>query len=127
MSDEFPATNNASEAVVRTRLSGYDLLLNARLNKGTAFTEEERDAFALHGLLPPAVGTIEEQRERRNYLYHAALAKRYKPGLIGDTARTDISYYRVTALDEPTRRIRENLVYAYRRTQETEAAAWRLF
>jgi malate dehydrogenase (oxaloacetate-decarboxylating) len=51
--------------VVRTRLSGFDLLLNARLNKGTAFTEEERDAFALHGLLPPAVGTIEEQRERR--------------------------------------------------------------
>jgi len=65
VSAEFPAPNLVSEAVVRTRLSGYDLLLNARLNKGTAFTEEERDAFALHGLLPPAVGTIEEQRERR--------------------------------------------------------------
>jgi malate dehydrogenase (oxaloacetate-decarboxylating) len=65
LSAESPAPNHASEAVIRTRLSGYDLLLNARLNKGTAFTEEERDAFALHGLLPPAVGTIEEQRERR--------------------------------------------------------------
>ena len=65
MSTESPASSHASEAVVRTRLSGFDLLLNARLNKGTAFTEEERDAFALHGLLPPAVGTIEEQRERR--------------------------------------------------------------
>jgi malate dehydrogenase (oxaloacetate-decarboxylating) len=65
LNTEFPASNHDGEAVVRTRLSGYDLLLNARLNKGTAFTEEERDAFALHGLLPPAVGTIEEQRERR--------------------------------------------------------------
>jgi malate dehydrogenase (oxaloacetate-decarboxylating) len=65
VSTKSPAPNHASEAVIRTRLSGYDLLLNARLNKGTAFTEQERDAFALHGLLPPAVGTIEEQRERR--------------------------------------------------------------
>jgi malate dehydrogenase (oxaloacetate-decarboxylating) len=55
----------AHHAVVRTRLSGYQLLLNPRLNKGTAFTEEERDAFALHGLLPPHVGTLEDQRERR--------------------------------------------------------------
>jgi malate dehydrogenase (oxaloacetate-decarboxylating) len=52
-------------AVLRTRLSGVDLLLNPRLNKGTAFTEEERDAFALHGLLPPHIGTLEDQRERR--------------------------------------------------------------
>lgn len=39
--------------------------MNPRLNKGTAFTEEERDTFALHGLLPPHVGTLEDQRERR--------------------------------------------------------------
>jgi len=52
-------------ATVRTKLSGYDLLNNPRFNKGTAFTEEERDAFALHGLLPPHVGTLAEQVERR--------------------------------------------------------------
>ena len=68
-----------------------------------------------------------EERERRNHLYRAALARRYKPGLIGDAARWDITHYRVTALDTPTRRIRENLVYAYHRAQEAEAAAWRLF
>ena len=51
--------------VVRTHLSGFELLQNPRLNKGTAFTEEERDAFHLHGLLPPHVGTLEDQRERR--------------------------------------------------------------
>jgi len=56
---------NPRDPVVRTSLSGFDLLMNPRLNKGTAFTEEERDAFALHGLLPPHVGTLEDQRSRR--------------------------------------------------------------
>ena len=51
--------------VIRTRRTGYDLLLHPGLNKGTAFTEEERDIFGLHGLLPPHVGTLEQQRERR--------------------------------------------------------------
>jgi malate dehydrogenase (oxaloacetate-decarboxylating) len=65
LSTESPAPNPANDAVVQTRLSGFDLLLNPRLNKGTAFTEAERDIFALHGLLPPHVGTLEDQRERR--------------------------------------------------------------
>lgn len=50
---------------IRTHLQGVDLLFNSRLNKGTAFTEHERDVFGLHGLLPPHVGTLEEQRTRR--------------------------------------------------------------
>jgi malate dehydrogenase (oxaloacetate-decarboxylating) len=53
------------EQVIRTHLTGIDLLVNPRLNKGTAFTGEERDAFALHGLVPPHIGTLEDQRERR--------------------------------------------------------------
>jgi malate dehydrogenase (oxaloacetate-decarboxylating) len=57
--------NKANFEVVRTRLHGFELLHNSRLNKGTAFTEEERDAFGLHGLLPPHIGTLEDQRERR--------------------------------------------------------------
>jgi malate dehydrogenase (oxaloacetate-decarboxylating) len=50
----------------KTKLTGYDLLNNPRLNKGTAFTKEERDVFALHGLLPPHVGTLKEQEDRRH-------------------------------------------------------------
>jgi malate dehydrogenase (oxaloacetate-decarboxylating) len=51
--------------VVRTRLSGLDLIRNPLLNKGTAFTDAERTAFALHGLLPPHIGTLNEQVARR--------------------------------------------------------------
>ena len=65
MSADSPAPKQAQQTTIRTRLSGFDLLMNARLNKGTAFTEEERDAFALHGLLPPHIGTLDDQRERR--------------------------------------------------------------
>src|SRR5262245_44721716 len=35
------------------------------LNKGTASTEAERDDVHLHGLLPPHVGTLDEQVARR--------------------------------------------------------------
>jgi malate dehydrogenase (oxaloacetate-decarboxylating) len=48
-----------------TSLSGYDLINSPRWNKGTAFTDHERDIFFLHGLLPPHVGTLEEQITRR--------------------------------------------------------------
>jgi len=51
---------------MKTKPNGPGLLNNSRLNKGTAFTETERDAFALHGLLPPHVGNLEEQRTRRH-------------------------------------------------------------
>jgi malate dehydrogenase (oxaloacetate-decarboxylating)(NADP+) len=45
--------------------TGYDLLHNPRLNKGTAFTEAERRQFGLEGLLPAAVTTIDLQVARR--------------------------------------------------------------
>ena len=40
---------------------GYSLLRNPRLNKGTAFTHEEREKYGLLGMLPEAVETIETQ------------------------------------------------------------------
>jgi malate dehydrogenase (oxaloacetate-decarboxylating) len=50
---------------IKTKLTGYALLNHPGLNKGTAFPDEERDRFALHGLLPPHVGTLAEQETRR--------------------------------------------------------------
>ncbi|MGA3315291.1 MAG: NAD-dependent malic enzyme [Candidatus Korobacteraceae bacterium] len=54
-----------AEGVLETTLSGFDLINFPMLNKGTAFTEEERTDFALHGLLPPHVGNLEDQAARR--------------------------------------------------------------
>jgi malate dehydrogenase (oxaloacetate-decarboxylating) len=51
---------------VETALSGYELLNNPLLNKGTAFTDAERDAFDLHGLLPPHVAELDYQVKRRH-------------------------------------------------------------
>ena len=48
-----------------TALSGYELLADPQLNKGTAFSEAEREAFDLHGLLPPNILTLDEQVSRR--------------------------------------------------------------
>lgn len=42
-------------------MSAHDILNNPFLNKGTAFTMEERSKLGLVGLLPPYVQTIEEQ------------------------------------------------------------------
>ncbi|MCP5095815.1 MAG: NAD-dependent malic enzyme [Chloroflexi bacterium] len=49
---------------------GVDLLHNPLLNKGTAFTMEERDAFGLHGLLPPTVVSQEIQVGRIMENFH---------------------------------------------------------
>jgi len=57
--------NDQSLRTVRTALSGYELLNDPLLNKGTAFTEAERDAFELHGLLPPHVAALDYQVKRR--------------------------------------------------------------
>jgi malate dehydrogenase (oxaloacetate-decarboxylating) len=62
MTDEGPT---AQADFVETELEGTVLLTNPMLNKGTAFTDEERTAFALHGLLPPHIGTLEVQSARR--------------------------------------------------------------
>ncbi len=53
------------EVIVR----GTDILNEPLLNKGTAFSEEERDQLGLRGLVPPKVTAIEEQviRVLENY------------------------------------------------------------
>ncbi len=50
--------------------SGLELVADASLNKGTAFSEEERSLFELEGLLPSAVSTIEKQYQRRLLVFN---------------------------------------------------------
>lgn len=48
------------------KLHGIDLLNNALLNKGTAFTEKERVEYGLEGYLPLGIDTEENQIQRVN-------------------------------------------------------------
>lgn len=70
------------------KVRGIDLLRDPNMNKGTAFTLKERQIMGIHGLLPPAVFSQEEQigrvlsnlRRYRNdldkYVYLASLQDR---------------------------------------------------
>jgi malate dehydrogenase (oxaloacetate-decarboxylating) len=58
------ADDNVSSAPIETSLTGGLLLENPLLNKGTAFTRQERADLGLLGLLPPHVESLEAQVER---------------------------------------------------------------
>jgi malate dehydrogenase (oxaloacetate-decarboxylating) len=61
-----PQTTNSD---VPSILGGVDLLNRQQLNKGTAFTDEERSKLGLQGLLPPHVETLEQQVVRAYEAY----------------------------------------------------------
>jgi malate dehydrogenase (oxaloacetate-decarboxylating)(NADP+) len=87
----------------KDHLSGYQLLHNPRLNKGTAFTVAERRAYGLEGLLPPAVTNIELQVARR----HAEIANLdddlQKYLVLSDLqARNETLFYAVVMSDPAT-------------------------
>jgi malate dehydrogenase (oxaloacetate-decarboxylating)(NADP+) len=82
---------------------GYELLHHPRLNKGTAFTEVERRAWGLEGLLPPAILPINLQVARR----HEEIAKLgddlQKYLVLSDLqARNETLYYAVLMSDPAT-------------------------
>jgi len=58
------ASSSSSPSQLPSHLRGRGLLETPSLNKGTAFTYQERQALGLDGLLPPVVETIEEQSSR---------------------------------------------------------------
>jgi len=74
---------------------GLDLLQDPRLNKGTAFTAEERAALGLEGLLPPRVFTVEEQLGRvlGNFRAKPSDLERYV-FMVGLQDRNETLFYR---------------------------------
>ncbi len=75
---------------------GEALLHDPLLNKGTAFTDAERDALGLRGLLPPHVHTLEEQvaRVMDNYRNKQTDLERYIH-LVSLQDRNETLFYKV--------------------------------
>lgn len=63
------ATHGRPKVTALPRLRGMDLLDTPLLNKGTAFSYEERSRLGLHALLPPQVETLEQQVVRAYEAY----------------------------------------------------------
>jgi malate dehydrogenase (oxaloacetate-decarboxylating)(NADP+) len=83
-----------------THPTGYDLLRNPRLNKGTAFTEAQRRAWGLEGLLPPAVTTLALQVARRHAEIAALQDDLQKYLVLSDLqTRNETLYYAVLMSD----------------------------
>lgn len=68
------------ELYIETSLSGKPLLTTPQLNKGTAFTYEERKAFGLLGKLPHRVETLDEQIKRA-YLQYSSYTTRLQQNI----------------------------------------------
>ncbi|HSB08556.1 MAG TPA: NAD-dependent malic enzyme [Blastocatellia bacterium] len=87
---------DAEEEVLEVSLSGQLLLENPLLNKGSAFSEEERREFGLLGLVPPHVSTTEEQlvRTYESYTHKDTDLERYIY-LVSLQDRNETLFYRL--------------------------------
>jgi malate dehydrogenase (oxaloacetate-decarboxylating) len=84
------------ENVILTTLKGKEILSNPFLNKGTAFTKEEREELGLDGLLPPQVLTLDEQVNRIYEQYSMRTTNLFKNGLLYDLYnRNVVLFYRL--------------------------------
>ncbi|KAJ1707440.1 NAD-dependent malic enzyme [Aspergillus flavus] len=82
--------------VLTVRSQGRDIITSCQFNKGSAFSEEERNVFKLHGLLPPNIQTLEEQVQRAFQQYKSrpdALAK--NTFMASMKAQNEVLYYKL--------------------------------
>jgi malate dehydrogenase (oxaloacetate-decarboxylating) len=94
--DERPYqfANTPEGNVLKVRARGTSVLSTPMLNRGTAYTQEEREALGLVGLLPHGVSTIEQQSKRVYAQYSRqpdALAKHVYLSHLRD--RNEILFY----------------------------------
>ncbi|HOW67907.1 MAG TPA: NAD-dependent malic enzyme [Candidatus Paceibacterota bacterium] len=96
-------TEAKSTAAKRDYPKGVSILHDPMLNKGTAFTEAERDALNLRGLLPPHIHTQDEQvlRVMTNFRKKPSDLEKYVQ-LVALQDRNETLFYRVVMdhLDE---------------------------
>lgn len=79
---------------VKIAKRGADILNCSLLNKGTGFTQEERDALGLNGLLPPVISTNEQQIQRcfHNFSQKRTPLEKYE-NLVGLMSRNENLFY----------------------------------
>jgi malate dehydrogenase (oxaloacetate-decarboxylating) len=88
--------STSNDQVANPTEHGRSVLRDPLLNRGTAFTSEERAALGLDGLVPPGVSTLEEQAERSYEQYGAQptdLAKNEFLAALHD--RNETLYYKL--------------------------------
>ncbi|MFF3919199.1 NAD-dependent malic enzyme [Streptomyces sp. NPDC001852] len=92
MSTQWKARADRFETSAR----GRAVLADPRLNRGTAFTEQERRELGLDGLVPPRVLTLDQQADRAYGQYSAQptdLAKHVNLAALHD--RNEVLFYRL--------------------------------
>ncbi|MGW2651808.1 NAD-dependent malic enzyme [Streptomyces sp. NPDC001393] len=92
MSTQWKARADRFETSAR----GRTVLADPRLNRGTAFTEQERRELGLDGLIPPRVLTLDQQADRAYGQYSAQptdLAKHVNLAALHD--RNEVLFYRL--------------------------------
>ena len=79
-----------------TKVRGLDVLNSPVLNKGTAFTTDERKALGLTGLLPPDISTLEAQ-VKRAYVQYDRLPDRLSKNIYLTALhdRNEVLFYRL--------------------------------
>jgi malate dehydrogenase (oxaloacetate-decarboxylating) len=91
-----PTTWNIETGRWETTARGRAVLTDPRLNRGTAFTDEERRALDLVGLLPPRTLDLDQQTTRAYAQYRAQpsdLAKNVYLTALHD--RNEVLFYRL--------------------------------
>jgi malate dehydrogenase (oxaloacetate-decarboxylating) len=86
----------SNSEIIKISARGIAVLNNPLINKGTAFTQNERDELQLNGLLPIHVSSVEEQIQRN---YESFSRKRTPIGkyefLLGLSSRNELLFYQV--------------------------------
>ncbi|XP_064198434.1 NADP-dependent malic enzyme isoform X2 [Anguilla rostrata] len=97
---EMHKSEDKSKTFVYTKKRGYDVTRNPHLNKGMAFSLEERLQLGIHGLLPPCFLSQDVQLMRvlRNYEMKKDDLDRYVL-LMGLQDRNEKLFYRVLTSD----------------------------
>ncbi len=95
-SSRFDHLPRAASGALKCPVTGQALLSLAQYNKGSAFPDDERKQFQLHGLLPPKIQTLDEQVDRAYQQYSSCGDDLSKNTFMASMkAQNEVLYYKV--------------------------------